>query len=148
MPLKRARERAPLVAEQFRCNQGGRDRGTVHTHKRPGGSPRSLVDGTGDKFLARAGLASDEHRRAGRSYLSDAGQYGLQGGGGPDDLLEHRHLVDLFAKRDVLVSDRFLRPLPILDVGPRDIPARDPTVLVPQRVRAEQKPAKRTVASQ
>ena len=58
-----------------------------------------------------------------------------------DDLLEHRCLVDFFAQRDVLVLEPLLGLLAILDIGRGDIPTREASLFIPQRVIAEKKPA-------
>src|SRR5262249_25210987 len=58
----------------------------------------------------------------------------------PDDLVEHRDALDLFAERQVL-SLQLLRPLPILDVGRRGVPPRNPAVFLTKRSVMTQEPA-------
>src|SRR6185295_13249209 len=59
-PLQRARERALLVAKEFRRDERRRDGCAVHPDERASGSVRFLMDGSRDQFLAAAGLTSDE----------------------------------------------------------------------------------------
>ena len=49
------------VAEQFRFNQFFRQRGAINFDERFLGAQRVVVNGVRDQFLARAGLAHDEH---------------------------------------------------------------------------------------
>src|SRR5215813_11856293 len=57
-----------------------------------------------------------------------------------DDLLEHRGLVDLLTKRQVLALHAFLCPLAILDVRQRRVPADGASLLVAPRIEAHQVP--------
>ncbi|MCY1419192.1 hypothetical protein D9M71_347750 [compost metagenome] len=50
------------MAEQFRLEQGFRQRGAVQAHERLVGARRVVVDGAGDQLLAGAGLAEHQHR--------------------------------------------------------------------------------------
>jgi hypothetical protein len=52
-------ERALLVAEAFRFQQGLRHRRGVQGQERPAGPVRVRVDGAGDQFLAGAALPGD-----------------------------------------------------------------------------------------
>src|SRR3989454_11951076 len=66
-----AGERAFLIAEQFRLDQGIRDRAAVDGDKRLLVSGTQLMDRPSNKFLASAGLALDEGRERGARYLPD-----------------------------------------------------------------------------
>ena len=65
----RARERAFLVAEQLRFDEGVRQRGTAHLDERPLRSQRVVVNGLGDELLAGARFAADQHGRVGARHL-------------------------------------------------------------------------------
>ncbi len=61
------------MAENFALHQCFRDRGTIDRHKRPVGPRRQLVQRSRHDFLARPGLAGDQHgRRTWRRHLHDA----------------------------------------------------------------------------
>src|SRR6202008_2760426 len=60
--LKRARERALLVAKEFRRDERGWDGRAVHSNERAIGTMRLLVNGSCDQFLATAGFTGDQHR--------------------------------------------------------------------------------------
>ena len=59
----RARKGAPAVSEQLALEEIAGQRGAVDGHERPAGAPAVRVDGTGDEFLARPGLADNENGR-------------------------------------------------------------------------------------
>jgi hypothetical protein len=59
-----AGECALLVAEQLRVDQFGSDRAAVDAPEGPGAKRRVLMNGARDDFLAGAGLAEQQHRRA------------------------------------------------------------------------------------
>jgi hypothetical protein len=65
-----AGEGATLVAEQFRLEQGLRDRGAVDADEWPVAARTRVVDGAGDDLLARSALALQEH---GAARISDHG---------------------------------------------------------------------------
>src|SRR5262249_5635051 len=67
----RAGERPPLVAEQLALEQARRDGGAVDLDEGPVAAPARIVDGAGDQFLSRAGLAQEEHGRVGRRHDLD-----------------------------------------------------------------------------
>src|SRR5256712_1258405 len=66
-----AGERAFLVAEEFRLDQGIWDRAAVDGDKRLFASGTQLMDRPSNKFLASAGRALDEGRERGVGYLPD-----------------------------------------------------------------------------
>ena len=57
-----------------------------------------------------------------------------------DDFFEHRRVIDLFAQRQVFFLSSLFGPFAIVDVGPRRVPANDPSLFVLQGVIADQKP--------
>ena len=73
----RSRERALLIAEELRLDQGVRDRAAVDSDKRLLASGTQLVDGPSHELLAGAGLALDEDGERRVGHLLDL----------PDDLL-------------------------------------------------------------
>src|SRR4030081_1744343 len=80
-----------------------------------------------------------ENRRIGWRNLRDAREHGLQSGRGSNDLFEHRRPVDFFAEGDVFVLQSFLSSLPVFDIGTRNMPAQDLS-LVADRVVPSKKP--------
>jgi hypothetical protein len=60
-----ARERAPLVTEELRVDELGRNRAAVDAHKGCGCPRRTRVDGPGYNLLPGTCLAEDEHRYVG-----------------------------------------------------------------------------------
>ena len=71
LPRVRARERAPLVTEQLRLQQLGRERRAVHGHEGPVAAAALPVDGARDQLLAGARLPRDEHGGRGVGDLAD-----------------------------------------------------------------------------
>src|SRR5262249_9408194 len=67
----RAGERPPLVAEQLALEQARRDGGAVDFDEGPMAAPARIVDGAGNQFLSRAGLAQEEDGRVGRRHDLD-----------------------------------------------------------------------------
>src|SRR2546425_2126852 len=71
LSLMGPRERALLVAEELRLDQGVRDRAAVDSDKRLLASGAQMMDRPSDEFLARAGLALDEDSERGVGHLLD-----------------------------------------------------------------------------
>src|SRR5438093_8640863 len=65
------RERALLVTEELRLDQGVRDRAAVDRDKRLLASSTQLMNRASDELLAGAGLALDEHSQRGLGHLLD-----------------------------------------------------------------------------
>ena len=63
---QRAGERAALVPEELRVEQGGRHRGAVEHDERAVLAIARLVERLGEHFLPRSGLPLDEHGHVGR----------------------------------------------------------------------------------
>ena len=139
--LQRARERALLVAEELRRDERGRDGRAVHANERASGPMRLLVDGSRDQLLAAAGFAQDQDRGIGGGDLVDQREHASQGRRRPDDFLEHRRAIDLFAQRDVLVANPVFRLLAIVDVRRRRVPSDDVSVPVAHGTISDQEPA-------
>src|SRR6202011_6356412 len=95
--LRCALERSLFMAKQFRGNQRGRKRGTIHTNERTTRSLRSFVNGTGDEFFACAGFPGNQNGGVGRTDFGNSRKNGIQRTRCADNFLEHRSLVDLLA---------------------------------------------------
>src|SRR5258708_3332125 len=108
----------------------------------------SFVNGTGDEFFACAGFPGNQNRGVGRSDLGNSGQNSLQRPRCADNLFEHRCLVDFFSQGNVFVLKSLLCLFPILDVSISDVPARDASFSVSERVKSEKKPTILPVFSQ
>ena len=63
--IRRARERALLVAEQLSLNQLGRNRGAIDLDEWPCRERAGLVDVRREQFLTGAGLPREQHTRVG-----------------------------------------------------------------------------------
>src|SRR5437879_4267589 len=107
-PMGRPRERALLVAKQFGGNQRQRNRGAIQGYKCACRSRRSLVNGTSDQFFASPRLARDQYRRIGWRNLGHQHQHPAQLLRRPNDLLEHRGLVDLLLQCKILFVELIL----------------------------------------
>src|SRR5258707_15262384 len=68
-PLRRAREGALFVPEEFGSNEGGWDRGAVHSHESPFCAIRSLMNGPRDQFFSRTGFAQKQNGGIGGGHL-------------------------------------------------------------------------------
>src|SRR6266436_5484 len=99
------------------------------------------MNGPSNQLLAGSGFAQNEYGGIRRCDLRDLCQHPPKGFGGPHDLLEHRRAIDLFAQREIFASDPLFGLLAVFDVGPCRIPANHVSLLVPQRVVADKKPA-------
>src|SRR3989442_14442123 len=71
LSLMRPRERALLVAEELRLDQGVRDRAAVDSDKRLLASSTQLMNRASDELLASARLALDENSQRGVGHLLD-----------------------------------------------------------------------------
>jgi hypothetical protein len=105
---------------------------------------RSSVYGACDKLFACSRFPRDENRRIARCNFGDAREYTRQSRGGPDNLFKHRGLVDFLAQSGVFLLQFLLSPLAVFDIGTRNIPAHDLSLVVAHRIVASQKP---TIAS-
>src|SRR5439155_834413 len=104
------------------------------------GPMRLLVDGSRDQLLAGAGFAQNQYRGIGGGDFVDQREHASQGRRRPDDFLEHRRAIDLFAQRDVLVADPIFRLLAIVDVRRRRVPSDNVSVLIAHGTIPDQKP--------
>jgi hypothetical protein len=69
--LRRASERALLVAEELALDQLARQGGAIDFHQRPLAARAAIVDRARDELLAGAGLAVDEDGAVGRGDQPD-----------------------------------------------------------------------------
>ena len=74
-----AREGAPFVPEQFRFHQVTRDGRHVDRHERPFGPHAVLMQCPRHPFLARAGLAGQQHSGIGSGQTADGTVHRLHG---------------------------------------------------------------------
>jgi hypothetical protein len=139
--LQRAGERALLVSKQLGRDERRRNRRAVHANERSARAARALVNGAGDKLFTGSGLAEYEDGGVGVRDLGNLGENTLQGGGGPNDLLEHRSVVDVFAQGEGFVAHAIFGALAIVDVGAGDVPAHDLSLLVADGDVAPEEPA-------
>src|ERR1700674_4224665 len=136
-----SRESSLFMAKQFREDQRSRKRGTIHTNKGTTRSLGSFVNGTGDEFFACAGFPGNQNGGVGRSDFGNSGKNGLQRRRCTDNFLEHRSLVDLLTQGDVFLLKPLLGSLALINIGRRNIPALDLSLIVVQRIETSQKPA-------
>src|SRR5260370_22090459 len=99
------------MAKQFRGNQRGRKRSTIHTDEGTSSPPGSFVNGTGDEFFACAGFPRNQNAGVGGSDFGDSRKNGLQRPRCTENFLEHRSLVDLLPKRHILLLKFLFGPL-------------------------------------
>src|SRR2546427_4718968 len=71
LALMRSRERALLIAEELRLDQGVRDRAAVDSDERLVASGTQLMDRASNELLASAGLALDENSQRRVGHLLD-----------------------------------------------------------------------------
>src|SRR5258708_696663 len=145
--LDGASEGTLLVAKQFRSDQGGRNRRTVHADERLAGPLRVLVYGASNQLFSCAGFASDQHCGIGGRHFHNAREHGLQGWRRSHNLLKHECLIDLLPQRKVFVTHPLLGSLAILNIRPSGIPANNVAVVVAKGIVADKKPAIVTVFS-
>jgi len=107
--LRRPGECPFIVAKQLRRDQLARHRRTVYADERSGATCRPPMDRAGHKFLARAGLARNQHGGIGPGDFGHAAKHRLQRRRCPDDLLEHRGSVDLVPQYEVLFIELILQ---------------------------------------
>src|SRR6266851_10480711 len=134
------------MAKQFRGNQRGWKRGTIHTDEGTSSPPGSFVNGTGDEFFACAGFPGNQNAGVGGSDFGNSGKNGLQRPRCADNFLEHRSLVDLLAKGNVLLLKFLFGPLAVFNIRQRNIPTLDVSLVVVQRIVTNQKPAITSIA--
>ena len=117
---ERARERAFFVTEQLAVDDVGGDRLAVERQQRALGAQARGVDRAGERFLARARLADDEHRQAVARRFGGDREGGAEFGRCADQLLERERRSELLRNRRELASgaaaigiggERFEQPL-------------------------------------
>ena len=87
-----------------------------------------------NQLFARSGFAQNEDCRIRRRNLLHLLQHLAHRFRGTDNFLKHRRAIDFLSQNEVLVPEPLFRPLLVVDVGCRDVPADDPAVFVFQRV--------------
>src|ERR1700726_1259768 len=107
---------------------------------------RSPVDHAGKKLFASSSLAHNKDRRIGWRNLGDAREHSLQGRRSSHDLLEHRDLVDFFAKSDVFLLESLLVSFAVIDIRTGNIPTQDLSLVVAHGVVTSQEPAVTSIA--
>src|SRR5438093_5833554 len=138
---QRSSERPFLVPEQFRRNQRRWNCGAVHANKGSRGTIRPLVYGAGHQLLAGSGLAQNQNGGIHRRHPGNLRQHRVQSVGRPDNFLEHRNAVDVFAERDDLVSHSLFGLFSIVDFDAGYIPSDDLPVFVQKRIESIEEPA-------
>src|SRR5579871_1096195 len=98
------------------------------------------MNGPRDEFLAGTGFAANQNRRITARDLGYSRQDRCERGRGADNLFEHRGLVNLLSKRNVLLLQSVLGSLAILDIGICDVPPHELSLVVAKRVGANQEP--------
>src|SRR6266702_6970381 len=96
--------------------------------------------GACNELFACSCFTRDEDRRITRCDFGDARENTFQSGRRSNDLFKHRGFVDFFTQGNVFVLNSLLCLLAILDVGCSDVPARDASFSVSERVKSEKKP--------
>src|SRR5579862_687373 len=134
------------MAEQFRGNQRGRKRGAIHTDEGITKSLGSFVNGTRNQFFAGASFPGDQNGGVGRSNPGNPGKHGLHRLGCTYNVLKHRRLVDLLAKGNILPLKFLLGPLVFINIGTRNVPPQDLSVVVADRVATSEKPSITSIA--
>ena len=131
LPLLRAGERAPLVAEQLGFDQAVGQRRAAHLDERLVGARRVVVDGVRHHLLAGARLAADEDRRVGGGDLRHLLVHLAHRAAAADDAREVVALAQLLAQVQVLVDQPLLVLLdqPLHLDGLRDARRHDPVEL-------------------
>src|SRR5467141_4446780 len=105
------------------------------------------MDGSRHKLFACSRFTRNQNCGISWRNFGNAREYSLQSRGGSDNLLKHRSLINLFTESGVLLLQFILVSLAILDVGTCDVPPKDLSLVVSERVVANQKPAIRSVAA-
>ncbi len=112
------------MAEQLALQEPRGDGRTVELDEGPLAARAQVVKGTGDKLLARARFAANEHRGAGGGDGLDLLQDLAQGGAPPDDILEVVLGADLFLQVSLRLGELVLQRLDLLKghgvIGPFD----------------------------
>src|SRR6266849_3218198 len=123
--LRSSREGSLFMAKQFRGNQRGRKRGTIHTNEGTSRSLRSFVNCTGDEFFACAGFPGNQNGGVGRSDFVNSGKNGLQRTRCTENFLTHRSLVYILATGDVFLLQFLFGPLAVFNIRSSNIPTHE-----------------------
>src|SRR6202035_4107028 len=134
------------MTEQLRGNQITGDCGAVHTDECARGALRPSVDRAGNKLFAGSGLTRNKNRGITWRNLGNAREYRFQSGGGSNDLLKHRCLVNFFAESDVFLLQFLFNPLAVFDIRTRNVPTQDLFLVIAHSVVTREKPAVTSIA--
>src|SRR6266446_9830392 len=139
-PLRRAREGALFVPEEFGSNEGGWDRGAVHSYESPFCAIRSLMNGPRDQFFSRAGFAQKQNGGIGGSHLGHLSKHFPKRFRRTDDVLEHRIPIYLLAQRKILVTCSLFHSDAFMNIGTGGIPASQLSLLIVEGVVPNEEP--------
>src|SRR6266850_7703031 len=101
--------------------------------------------GARDKLFACSRFTRDQNCGIGWRNFGNAREYGLQSRGGADNLLKHGSFINLITESGVFPLQSLLGSLAILNVGTRDVPPNELSLVVAERVVTNQKPTIRSV---
>jgi hypothetical protein len=110
-----AGERAAFVAEEFRLEKAGGNRGAIDFDESAFAPRAAIVDGAGDEFLAGAGLAQNEHGGSGRSDQFQLRQSALERGTFSDDFLEIEFAANLLFQIEFFFGELVLERVDFLE---------------------------------
>src|SRR5882757_5030935 len=102
--------------------------------------------GAGNKFFPRSRFARDKDRRITWRDFGDARKYSFQSRRGSNNLFEHRGFGDFFTQGDVLLLQFLLSSFAVFDIGARNIPTRNLSIVVVHWIETRQKPAITSIA--
>src|SRR5258708_19902979 len=105
------------------------------------------MDGSRHKLFACSRFTRNQNCGISWRNFGNAREHGLQRRGGSDNLLKHRSLINLFTESGVLLLQFILVSLAILDVGTCDVPPKDLSLVVSERIVTNQKPTIRSIAA-
>ena len=97
--------------------------------------------GASDQLFPRSRFSRNQAGRIRGRNFRHLCQHSPQGFGGANDLLKHRRALDLFAQRDVLISQAIFGLFMIFNVRSCPEPLDNVSVLIEQRVTANQEPS-------
>src|SRR5579862_1732166 len=104
------------------------------------------MDRAGNKLFASSGLTRNKNRRIGWRNLGNARENSLQSRRGSNDLLEHRGPVDFIAESNIFLLQLLFSPLEVFDIGTRNVPTKDLSLVIANWIETSQKPAVTSIA--
>src|SRR5450432_2700922 len=106
------------------------------------------MDRSRDQLLPCSRFAEDQYRGIGCGHFVDSLQYLPERLRGPDNLLKHEGVIELFTKCHVLVLSSLLILFSLVDVGACRIPTHDASLSVAEGIVVNQEPPILTVLPQ